>query len=51
MVEMITIGVLLTIGLVYKASMWIAAKAIEADERADEDFGYYGRYSRLDSWG
>ncbi len=47
---MIVLGVILTIALVYKATLFVATKAIEADERADGDFGYRGRYSRLDSW-
>ncbi|KKM93138.1 hypothetical protein LCGC14_1211380 [marine sediment metagenome] len=36
--------------VLYIAAMKLVAKAIEADERADSDFGYYGRYNRLDSF-
>ena len=47
---MITIAGVVVLVLLYVLLMKVAEKAIEADERRDKDFGYHGRYSRLDSW-
>ena len=47
---MITIAGVVVLVLLYFLLMKVAEKAIEADERADSDFGYYGRYNRLDSF-
>ncbi len=47
---LIALGVISGTVILYIGVMKIAAVAIAADERADSDFGYRGRYSRLDSW-
>ena len=47
---LIIVGSVLGSTVLYIAAMKLVAKAIEADERADSDFGYYGRYNRLDSF-
>lgn len=43
------LGFALGLAIVYGFYKLIAI-AIEADEQADKDFGYHGKYSRPDSW-
>ncbi len=50
MIVLLIFGVIVGIIVLYAVVMKIAAIAIIADERLDSDFGYYGRFSRLDSW-
>ena len=36
--------------ILLKGLFKVTCLAIEADEKADSDFGYYGKYARPDSW-